>query len=59
MGVLAETEQALRVGVRDRFLIIRGDEHMIKGWPSGLHSAVWMVRGEKDAVDTDLARYAR
>src|SRR5580704_9819300 len=59
MGVLTETEQALRVEVRDLFLFICVDGHMIKEWPTGFHAAVWIVRGEEDAVDTDRVRHAQ
>ena len=57
--ILTETEQALRVEVRDLLLIIRVDGHLIKELPSGFHAAVWIVRGEEDAVDTDRVRHAQ
>jgi hypothetical protein len=53
MGVLTETEQALRVEVRDLLLIIRVDGYLIEELSSGLHAAVWIVRGEENAADTD------
>jgi hypothetical protein len=39
--------------VRDLFLIIHVDGHLIKELPGGFHAAVWMIRGEDDPVDTD------
>src|SRR5580692_3651148 len=59
MGVLTETEQALRVEVRDLLLIIRIDGHLIKELPSGLHAAVGIVRGEEDAVYSDSVRHTQ
>jgi hypothetical protein len=38
--ILTETEQALRVEVRDLFLIIRIDGQLIKESPGGSHAAV-------------------
>src|SRR5580658_2176827 len=45
--------------MRDLLPIIRVDRHLIKEWPSGFHAAVGMVRGEKDAVDTDRVCHAQ
>src|SRR5580658_10171139 len=57
--ILTETEQALRVEARDFLSIIRVDRHLIKELPSGFHAAVWMVRGEQDAVDADRVRHGQ
>jgi hypothetical protein len=51
--------QALRVEVRDLFLVSSVDGHLIKELASGFHAAVWSVRGEEDAVDTDRVRQAQ
>src|SRR5580698_4291275 len=59
MGTLAETEQALRVEVRDFLPVICVDGHLIKELPSGFHAAVWIVGGEEDAVDSDRVRHAQ
>src|SRR5580692_7614967 len=59
MGGVTETEQALRVEVRDLLPVICVDGHMIKEWSSGFHAAVWIVRGEEDAVDSDRVRHAQ
>ena len=56
--ILTETEQALRIEVRDLLLIIHVDGHLIKALPSGFHAPVWLVRGEHDAVDTDRVHHA-
>ena len=56
---MTETEQGLRVEVRDLLLVTRVDGHLIKEWPSGFHAAVWIVGGEEDAVDTDRVRHAQ
>src|SRR5580658_85261 len=53
-----ETEQALGVEVRDLFLVIHIDGHLIEELPSGLHVAVGIVRGEDDAVNADCVRHA-
>jgi hypothetical protein len=58
-GVLTETEQGLRVEVRDLLPIGCVDGHMIKERSSGFHAAVWIVGGEEDAVDTDRVRHAQ
>ena len=57
--LLIETEQALGVEVRDLFLVIHVDGHLIKESPSGFHVAVWIVRSEEDAVDTDRIHHAQ
>src|SRR5580704_5028670 len=57
--ILTETEQALRVEVCDLLLIIRVDGHLIKEPQSGFHVAVWIVRGEDDAVNADRVRHAQ
>src|SRR5580698_1657553 len=54
-----ETEQALCVEVRDLLLFIRVDGHLIKELASGFHVAVWIVRGEEDAVDSDRVHHAQ
>jgi hypothetical protein len=59
MGVSTETEQALRVEMRDLLLVIHVDGHLIKALPSGFHAAVWSVRGEENAVDTDRVRHSQ
>src|SRR5580693_4571544 len=59
MGVSTETEQALRVEMRDLLLVICVDGHLIEELPSGFHAAVGIVRGEEDAVDTDRVRHAQ
>src|SRR5580693_9133277 len=58
-GALTETEQALRVEVRDLLPVVCVDGHMIKEWPSGFHAAVGIVRGEKDPVDSDRVSHAQ
>jgi hypothetical protein len=45
--------------VRDLFLIIHVDGHLIKELPGGFHAAVWMIRGEDDPVDTDRVHHAQ
>jgi hypothetical protein len=57
--LLTETEQALRIEVRDLFLVIHVDGHLIKELPSGFHVAVGIVRGEDDAVNADRVRHAQ
>jgi hypothetical protein len=57
--MLTETEQTLRVEVPDLLLVIHIDGHLIKELPRGLHVAVWIVRGEKDPVDTDRVHHAQ
>jgi len=57
--LLTETEQALRVEVGDLLLFIHVDGHLIKELPSGFYAAVWIVRGEDDAVDTDRVHHAQ
>src|SRR5580658_6651135 len=57
--LLIETEQALGVQVRDLLLVIHVDGHLIKELPSSFHVAVWIVRGEEDAVDTDRVHHAQ
>src|SRR5580692_5400613 len=59
MGVSTETEQALRVEMRDLLLVICVDRHLIEELPSSFHAAVGIVRGEEDAVDTDRVRHAQ
>jgi hypothetical protein len=59
MRILTETEQALRIEVRDLLLVIQVDGHLIKELPSGFHAAVWIVRSEENAVDTDRVRHAK
>jgi hypothetical protein len=56
---LTETEQALRVEVRDLLLVIGVDGHLIKELPSSFHAAVRIVGGEEDTVDTDRVRHAQ
>ena len=58
--LLTETEQALGVEVRDLFLVIHVDGHLIKELPSRLHVAVGIVRGEDDARSMpDRVRHAQ
>ena len=45
--------------MRDLLLFIRVDGHLIKELPGGFHVAVWIVRGEDDAVDTDRVHHAQ
>jgi RNA polymerase sigma-70 factor, ECF subfamily len=45
--------------VRDLLLFIHVDRHLIKELPGGFHVAVWIVRGEDDAVDTDRVHHAQ
>src|SRR5580698_6203253 len=59
MGVSTETEQALRVEMRDLLLVICVDGHLIEELPSSFHAAVGIVRGEEDAVDTDRVHHAQ
>jgi hypothetical protein len=57
--LLTETEQALGVEVRDLLLVIHVDGHLINELPGSFHVAVWIVRGEEDAVDTDRVHHAQ
>ena len=57
--ILTETEQALRVEVRDLLFIAHVDRHLIKVLPSGFHVAVRIVCGEEDAVDPDRVHHAQ
>src|SRR5580693_8834707 len=57
--MLTETEKTLRVEVPDLLLVIHVDGHLIKELASGFHVAVWIVRGEEDAVDTDRVHHAQ
>ena len=56
--MLTETEQTLRVEAPDLLLVIHVDGHLIEELPSGFHVAVWIVRGEDDAVNADRVRHA-
>ena len=56
---LTDTEQALRIDVRDLLLFVHVDRHLIKELSSGFHAAVWMVRGEDDAIDTDRIHHSQ
>src|SRR5580692_11197390 len=56
---LTETEQTLRVEVRDLLLVIHVDGHLIKELSGSFHVTVWIVCGEEDAVDTDRVHHAQ
>src|SRR5271156_1085343 len=57
--ILTETQQALRVEVRNLPLVIDVDWHLIEESPSGFHVSIWIVRREDDAVNANRVRHAQ